>query len=204
MFSRKVVLVPGFMSPSWLLWPLHRHLCSRFPEVVLWDHPHIFSEPYAVAEEFRSWLRTQLGRGNQVALVTHSFGDWVARWAIQSDDVVIEKLLSICPVVDTVPAARLFAAFSQNLIPEVRVMSDGETASACLELPSDVDHLVIWARWDFWIRRRELLPHIETDQRIVNGFHNSVVIQPGVWKQIERFLNSPGRNRPSEPSNSYA
>ncbi len=206
MASQKIILVPGFLSPRWMLRPLYGHLkdqFAEFAEVVLWDHPHILSEPFAVADELQSWLERETG-GDNVALVTHSFGDWVARKAIQSSAVEVDKLLSICPVIRAVPTARMFAALTRDLVPEVRVMADGKSAASYLELPQVRDHLVIWARWDFWIRRRDRWPRTETRQRTVNGFHNSVIFQPSVWKQAEVFLKSPASCRPAWPISNYA
>lgn len=173
---------------------MDRFLRSRLASVEVWDHPHILKQPRAVADLLADHLTGLCKRFDEVTLVTHSFGDWVARRALLrsiSDNQAagrITKFCSICPVVTSVPIAALGEPVFRHWIPELSVLANSDAASINLELPASIDRMTIWARWDWWIRT---VDDSRSNHITVNGTHNSVLLQCNLWNQVLRFIGSP-------------
>lgn len=181
---REILLIPGFTSPAWMLWPLKRFLRRRFPSVATWDSRHIFEDPEHAAER----LAGRLADGPVKAVVAHSFGDCIVRAALQQTDLrQVQQLISICPVAAPVPIARLLRHCRLAVTAELRAMAEG-LASANLQLPDALDHRVYWARHEWLISRPSNYPGVHARVTTLQGTHNSIVFLPSWWRKVAADL----------------
>ncbi|QDT03078.1 Alpha/beta hydrolase family protein [Rubripirellula lacrimiformis] len=181
--SMPVVLVPGFMSPAWMMWPMAKYLQGSFHRVVRWDYPRIFVD----LEVSVTSLADQLSAldSPQIAIVTHSFGDWLTRSALQRIQSPRQiRLISLCPVTTNVPIVTLTSPLSQYITPELRIMSQAASAEVSLPNSLDIRRTVIHAKGDLLVRQQ-----VADDQRFVVASHNSVLFQPNVWVLVRDELH---------------
>ncbi|TWU21688.1 hypothetical protein Pla52o_38750 [Novipirellula galeiformis] len=127
--------------------------------------------------------------GRRIALVTHSFGDWVARRAIASaTQHRVAALVSITPVLRTGIVPYLIHGLTGNLISEIEVINDPMRASADASVDKKIKRLVLWAQLDAYVRPLD----IDGDDTIaVHHFlstHLSIILQPNSLRLITRFL----------------
>ncbi|SMP67010.1 hypothetical protein SAMN06265222_11081 [Neorhodopirellula lusitana] len=180
--SPPVVLVPGFMSPAWTMWPLAKYLQRSNETIVRWDYPRIFTDLDASIVS----LSKQLSAfdASSISIVSHSFGDWLTRSAlhlVNSQRSV--RLISICPVTTAVPLVKLTRPISQYLAPELRIMSRATSAAVSLPVGMEIDRTVVHAKGEILVRQQKA-----DDQRFVLGSHTSVLFQPNVWKLVHDEL----------------
>lgn len=182
---RTILLIPGLFSPRWHLWALGHSLRRSGFDAVTWDGTSVFGD-----------VDTSIGRlserlhafGDGLGVVTHSFGDWLFRQAAARGAAKnVTKLVSLVPVMDASTAARLVSPLGK-LAPELAVMANRERATAALQTPSEMDRLIVWSRFDPWVRRvaTEHLPN--TRCRIVTGTHNTLLWQPSVHRLVVEHL----------------
>jgi pimeloyl-ACP methyl ester carboxylesterase len=185
---RRIILVPGLLEPRIALWPLKRVLQKRCERVECFPDRIAFRK----LDDSVDRLADMLHEGDQegsIGIVTHSFGDWVARQAIaRTPEHRVTALVSVAPAM----RAGLFLyglhLLSGNLIPEVAVIMDAGKASANLDCDDHVRRLVIWAKADECVLSIDL-DHIRRIQVLrVLATHLSVILQPNVWKLIENNL----------------
>ncbi len=185
----RILLVPGFTSPRWVLLPLYLYLKRKHPHIELWDHPRVFSELNVTIEALADKLRAATKAGQNVKLVSHSFGDWVARSALaEAGEVRVAKLISITPVVERVPPARWVCRLTGRMIPELQVMADAERAAAHLEAAAKVEHILIWAKWDLIVRRPKPWPDSAAREFSLPGMHMTLPFQPRLWRLVAEEL----------------
>ena len=194
--------MPGFFSPRWMLRPMRRGLSDRliqsadrgearerFDRVSIWDNAVVFKPPTQSVIRLCDHLTRSDG---PVALVTHSFGDWIARQSIdqlvrRGDWMPVRAVVSLAPVWVDAPAARLAAKLGGRFLPEIAVMSDPEAAARAVTLPPTIERLVVWATFEPWVR--PIAPRgVEAEVRFVAGTHNSIVLQRHVWDLVADFL----------------
>ncbi|MBT8144039.1 MAG: hypothetical protein KJO55_05015 [Gammaproteobacteria bacterium] len=183
MSQRAVVLVPGLFSPRWLLWPLKRSLNRAGFAAHTWDEARIF----APAEQSVELLRQHLlaGADRSIDVVTHSFGDWLFRQAMAEPCPAVRRVVALAPVMRSSPVAAAANALGLGrLIPEVAVMASENRAGERPGLPTATRRLVVWARFDPWIRR----PALDDSQTVVTGTHNSIVLMPAVHRLVRDYL----------------
>ena len=187
---RRVILIPGLLEPPIALWPLKRVLQKHCDLVEYFHDRYIFRN----VEHSINRLADMIGEANQgqsVAIVTHSFGDWVARQAIanvSSHGVV--ALVSVAPVMRSGLVPFGLRLISGNMIPEVKIITNRERAAANVDLGDRVRRLVIWARVDECVRCIPL-DHI-TNAQHVPATHLTVILQPNVLRMVEQFVFSGG------------
>ncbi|WP_144995186.1 alpha/beta hydrolase [Polystyrenella longa] len=122
-----------------------------------------------------------------ISLIGHSFGDWIARSAInQSQLKSIRKLISICPTVAPVPFAKVFKPIMGKLVPELVVMADKELMSTPLSEKMQIKRSSIWAKVEVIVTRPQ---DFKVDHEMWAS-HISSVFQPSVWRVIEEELSS--------------
>ncbi|MAT16073.1 MAG: hypothetical protein CMJ46_12480 [Planctomyces sp.] len=182
-----IYLIPGFMSPAWMLYPLERALRKPGRTIVRWDYPQVLTDPYRTVDALcEEMVRSA---APSVSIVGHSFGDWIARMAInQSQLPTIRKLISICPVVAPVPFASVFSPVLGKLIPELVIMNDRELSSSPLSSTTQARRSIIWAKVELIVARPEGLA---VDHEIW-GAHISCVFQPNLWRIVEQELSTSG------------
>lgn len=187
---QQVILIPGLLEPRAAFWPLKRRLRQRCERVEYFHDRYIFRNVQHSIER----LAEKIGGANanqSIAIVTHSFGDWVARQAIaQTSTHGVAALVSVAPVMRGGLMPLGLRMVSGNLIPEIKIITNPESAAANLELDSRVRRLVIWAKADASVRCVPL-DGIATAEH-VPATHLSVILQPGVQRTIEAFLFADG------------
>ena len=188
----RIILVPGLFEPRIALWPLKRRLQARCERV------EIFRDRFAFRNLDRSVnrLADMLQEGDQqasIGIVTHSFGDWVARQAIaRTPEHRVSVLVSVAPAMRAGLCLHALHLVSGNLFPEVAVIMDPATALASVDCDDRVKRLVVWAKADEFVRSVDL-DHIQgmKVQRMW-ATHLSIILQPNVWKVIENQLFQKG------------
>ena len=185
---RRIILVPGLLEPRIALWPLKRTLQKRCEQVECFRDRIAFRKLDASIDR----LADMLCEGDQedsIGIVTHSFGDWVARQAIaRTPEHRVTALVSVAPAMRAGLFIYALHLVSRNLIPEVAVIMDAAKASANVDCDDHVRRLVIWAKADECIQSVDLdhIPGIQV-QRVL-ATHLSVILQPRVLKIIENNL----------------
>ncbi len=185
---RRIILVPGLLEPRFALWPLKRVLERRCQRVEIFRDRIVFRKLDDSVDRLAEMLR-DLDRDGPIGIVTHSFGDWVARQAIaRTPGHRVAALVSVAPAMRAGFVLRALHTVSGNLIPEVAVMLDPAKSLRNLDCGGRVRRLVIWAKFDECVRSIDLghFPHIQV--RRVIATHLSVIAQPSVFKIIEQSL----------------
>ena len=186
MDDKTIYLIPGFMSPAWMMFPLQRYLGRRFRDVKRWDYPRVFSDLDATVDSLA--VRLDRHTDGSVGIVAHSFGDWMVRSALcRVAGRSVSSLLSVCPVVTSVAAAKLATRVTGKLIPELKVMSNSEHSEIHIPRHLNVRRSFIWARGEMLIDRGDEIPP-DARQQTVLASHNSVLFQPNAWKLIRDEL----------------
>jgi hypothetical protein len=183
-----VILVPGLLEPHFAFWPL-RHRLRR---------PGVRVDFFADRLAFRK-IDDSIGRltelieagpnDRSIGVVTHSFGDWVARQAIaQASNSRVSALVSVAPVMRAGFLPAVVQLVSGNLIPEIKIIMDRDEAAKNIDCDDSVARLVLWARFDECLRSVDLdrIRNLESQQVVAT--HLSIVLQPNVISRIESFL----------------
>ncbi len=188
-----VILVPGLLEPHFAFWPLRYHLRRRGVRV------NFFADRLAFRRIDDSIRRLteliQAGPSDRsIGIVTHSFGDWVARQAIaRASSSRVSALVSVAPVMRAGFLPALVQLVSGNLIPEIKIIMDRDLAAKNLDCDETIDRLVLWASFDECLRSVDLdhIRNLESQQ--VLATHLSIVLQPNVIRRIDDFLFSVDR-----------
>ena len=126
-----------------------------------------------------------------IGMVTHSFGDWVARAAIaKSPQHRVRAMVSLAPVMRAGFLPSLLYALTGNLVPEIEIIMDRKKASANLDCDDRVRRLVVWSHFDESLRSVPLdhVPNLVVQR--VYGTHLSMAWQPNIIRLVNRFLFS--------------
>ncbi|GAA5505801.1 hypothetical protein [Novipirellula caenicola] len=184
----KVLLIPGFCEPPLFLWPLKLALQRHCDDVQLWPDRLIFRDLEESVARLQRTLQEHQS-GGAIALVTHSFGDWVARRAITaSRSHQVSSLVSIAPVMQAGLVPDLLHHATGDVIPEVAVMGDPVRANCDADVDASVRRLVIWASMDLYVRPVEIDEHPNATVHHLIGSHLTVAMQPNSLRLISQFL----------------
>ncbi|WP_442506718.1 esterase/lipase family protein [Novipirellula sp. SH528] len=185
------ILVPGFMSPAWMMWPLAHSLTNEVDSVVRWDYPRVFTDIEATIRSLASEIQSRRSHSQHLAIVTHSFGDWIARSALQRiEHHPPTRVVSICPVTTRIVVASFMSQLTRRVLPELSVMSNQSLAEVPLPSAPSITHRVIWASGELLVPRYIPDPHPSLKETTVLGMHNSVLWQPNLWRQVKKDLSS--------------
>ncbi|TWT92544.1 hypothetical protein Pla100_45620 [Neorhodopirellula pilleata] len=195
----RILLIPGLLEPRSAFWPLKRRL-QRYPvEVEVWRDRYVFRDTEASIERLAQRIG-DLSDTGRYGLVTHSFGDWVARQAIaRTPDHRVNALVSIAPVMACGIIPRAIHLVSGNLVPEIRIIANTELASKSLDCGVRLDdgvhqhaatprRMIIWAACDLGVRRLDVSHLSGVVVHRVAATHLSVVMQPNTHRLIESFF----------------
>lgn len=185
-----VLLVPGFLSPAWTLFPLQRSLVRQGYSCSIWDDPFVGRDLDRSLRRLASNIATR-SREAGVSIVAHSFGDWLVRSCLQEQSgLAIQHLVSIGPVTTAVPAAKLAKTCGLGGMSEIQVMADPQRAEVELAIGSCTRRTVIWPKLEFIVRRKEPLGKVPTETLTVRGTHVSVLFQPAVHRMVGKALRT--------------
>ena len=186
--TARLVLVPGFMSPAWMLIPMQRYLQRDFQTVIRWDYPRVFSDLDAVASSLARLLDSS---DVPTSIVAHSFGDWIVRSALHlTARTKFDRLVSVCPVTTAVPIVQWIRPLSANLVSEFAVMEDENRASLSIPDRIEIQRSVILATGEFIVREPSLTDLNLKPRRVV-ATHNSILFRPNGWRAIRDELRRP-------------
>lgn len=185
--ANKLILVPGFMSPDWMLFPMQQFLKHDFDAVVRWDYPRIFSDLNIVTDTLARLLDRSSER---VSIVAHSFGDWITRSALRkTSHQNFGTLVSVCPVTTAVPIIRHTRSLSAKLTSEFAVMATADRAEVLIPDHIHIQRSIIWAKGEILVEQKANDDRV-TRQRHVWASHNSVLFQPNGWQAIREELGT--------------
>ena len=183
--ATRLILIPGFMSPAWMLYPMQLYLRGDFDHVVRWDYPRIFSDLEVVTDSLARFLDE---RDDQISIVAHSFGDWITRAALRkTNHRQFGRLVSVCPVTTAVPIVRRTRMVSEKLTCELAVMASADRAELSFPDHIDIKRSIVWARGEVLVREEAHDDRVDR-QRHVWASHNSVLFQPNGWEVIREEL----------------
>ena len=149
----------------------------------VWTGAVVFGDSGLSVERLRARLADELpGLG----VVTHSFGDWLLRQAIATDPVTVTSLVSLVPVMASSRAAKLAMPVGRR-IPGIGVIASDRQAAGNLDVPPQLDRLVVWARFDPWVRQVPVTAR-NTRTVVVNATHNSLLWQPRVHRLVSDYF----------------
>ena len=188
----RLILVPGLLEPSFAFLPLRRCVKNDVASVECWRDRIIFRSLQSSVDRLADAIAGDADSGESVGIVTHSFGDWVARAAIaKSRHHRVVALASLAPVMRAGFLPTLLYGVSGNMIPEIEIIMNREKASANLNCDERLRRLVVWSRFDESLRSISLA-HVQNVQvQRVCASHISIVWQPNVLRLVKRFLFGP-------------
>jgi pimeloyl-ACP methyl ester carboxylesterase len=124
-----------------------------------------------------------------IGLVTHSFGDWVARAAVaEQPNHRVRTLVSLAPVIRAGFLARVAHALTGDLIPEIAVVMDAKRASANLDCDPRIRRMVVWSRFDESVRSVDLDQFTNIVTWHVTATHLTIALQPNVHRLVREFM----------------
>ncbi len=192
---RRVILVPGLLEPHAAFWPLKRILSRHCDRVEFFPDRMIFRDVERSVQRLADTI-IDVNGDRSIAIVTHSFGDWIARQAIsQRPDHHVDALVSVTPVMRSGIVTTGLSWVSGNWIPEIRIITDREQACENLDCDDRLRRLVIWAKADEFIRSVDLnhIGNVEVER--IAATHLTVILQRYVLKKIESYLFGAVMNR---------
>jgi len=185
-----VLLIPGFCEPRSLLWPLALSVRRQAAHVHIWRDRYLFRSFSDGVQRLGNVLQASEERSTPLVVVTHSFGDWMLRQALAGLPTHrVIGVVSLAPVMQSLPLARLARYAGLGIVPEVPVMSDAVRASEHLQCLADLDHLVVWASLDWLVPPADLPKSDQREIRRVVATHLSIVLQPNTYAIVGEFLN---------------
>jgi pimeloyl-ACP methyl ester carboxylesterase len=184
-----VVFVPGLLSPPGLMKPITNAFSNRAAKATLWQHPTRTGPMSRNITALSGYLNQLASDRMPLALVGHSFGDWVIRHVLDSLTENPTHIVSIGPVVHPPRGIRLARKIAGRRYAELNLLADHETLANPIELPPMVRHLVLWPSIDFWFRRGPY-GSPQTLQRTIFGTHDSLLFQPNVRRLMDQFFRS--------------
>lgn len=187
----RILLIPGLLEPRLAMWPLQHHLRKHWDHVEIWRDRYIFRDVDASVARLADWIQDDRS-DTRLAIVTHSFGDWLARRAIaQTPNHRVAALASIAPVMRSGCVINAIHYLGGDFIPEIAIIANPSRASENLNCDPSIRRMVIWARIDLGVRAIDLrqLAHVQTHRTAAT--HLSIIMQPNVHGLIERFLTAP-------------
>jgi hypothetical protein len=184
----RVILVPGLLEPNALFWPLSYVLKGRGARVEYFADRIIFRNPERSVARLAASLDAE-DSSRSIAIVTHSFGDWVARQAIaRTANTRTAALVSVAPVMQAGWVTRGMRLVSRDLIPELNIITDPQQSAQQLDCGGSLRRLVIWAKADIWVRPVPLDHVSNVGVQCVAATHLTAIAHPNVLKMIQAFL----------------
>lgn len=191
---QEILLVPGLFEPRFALWPLRRALQSHCEHFEYWRDRLAFRQLDASVDRMAERIAGDSGQQGPIGIVTHSFGDWVARAAIaRQPNHRVTTLVSLAPVMRAGFLANTAYALTGKLIPEVAVVNDPERASANLDCDPNIRRMVVWARFDESLRSIDLTHVKNVLTKRVLATHISIAVQPNVLRMVKDYLFAESR-----------
>jgi len=171
--------------------PIKFALRNHADRVDIWRDRLVCRDLDRSIDRFRQFIANCKARDERLSIITHSFGDWIVRQALQkSPDNQVDALVSIAPVIARSPVGIVLNCLGGSFVSEVSVIANASRAAENAVVTTTVRRLVIWGYFDIWVRPFAMP---EIDNQTVEHFfatHLSIVMQPNVLRLVSGFLNS--------------
>ncbi|WP_145167754.1 lipase family protein [Rubripirellula lacrimiformis] len=185
----KILLIPGLLEPRLLFLPLKLSLSKHVDHVECWRDRIVFRDLETSINRLAEAIAGKVAEQGAIAIVTHSFGDWIARAAIaMSRQHRVTAMVSLAPAMRAGFFPSLLFGLSGNLIPEIKVLMNRDSASANLDCDDRVRRLVIWSRFDESLRSVPLDGISNLQVQRVWATHFSIPWQPNVLHLVQNYL----------------
>ena len=169
--------------------PIKLSLRNTARSVEIWRDDLVFRTLDQSVDRLRVAIEQHAQEGKSLAIVTHSFGDWVVRQALAGiSHHQVDALVSVAPVLAASPLARVLNVVGGRGISEVPVMADALRAAENSVLDPKIRRLVIWAAVDAWVQRATIADATNLDVSRFWATHLSVIMQPNVHRLVREFL----------------
>ena len=185
----QLILIPGLLEPGFSFMPLTHMLRKHGVPVERWRDRLIFRSLADSVNQLADAIAGDADAIGSIGIVTHSFGDWVARAAIaKSQQHRVRAMVSLAPVMRAGFLPSLLYVLTGNIVPEIEIIMDREKASANLGCDDRIRRLVVWSRFDESLRSVPLDHIANLDVQRVYGTHFSMAWQPNTIRLVNRFL----------------
>ncbi len=185
----RLILIPGLLEPRFVFLPLQISLQKQGLSVEIWHDRLAFRSLENSVNRLADTIEGNANNVGSIGIVTHSFGDWIARAAIaKSERHRVRTMVSLAPAMRVGFLPCLLYAISGNLIPEIEVLMDEDRASANIDCDYRIRRLVVWSCFDESVRSVPLDHLSNVDVTRVCGTHLSMACQPNVIRLVNSFL----------------
>tara|TARA_R110002049_G_scaffold182485_2_gene350372 strand:+ start:113435 stop:113971 length:537 start_codon:yes stop_codon:yes gene_type:complete len=172
--------------------PLRSCLSTKCNEVEIWRDRLAFRKLDSSVDRLATRIAGDPGDDQAIGIVTHSFGDWVARAALAKQKTHrVGALVSIAPVMRAGFLPTLAYLLTGNLIPEIAVILDRNQASANIDCDPNLRRMVVWSKFDESLRRVDLAKYKNIQTRDVAATHLTIVLQRNVHRLVNDCLFEP-------------
>ncbi len=191
-----VFFVHGFLSRRLLMkplqWQIERH---GFP-THSWGYPSFYGSLKRHAARLRPVLEQICAEHHRVHVVAHSMGSIVFRLALQYGPLPsLGRVVLMAPPNQGTPTARIISPLFCLFCAGINELSDNPASLVHgITSPQTMEVGIIAGQYD-WIvpKSRTALP-AQQDHICLRSTHNTMLVQPGVARQVAEFLES-GRFR---------
>ncbi len=192
-----VVLLHGYATSRWAMWPLSWWLKRRGYNTVIWSYWSL-SLPIAVhGARFAQYLNKLEDAGLNYSVVAHSMGSIITRVALtQGSFCGLRRVVFLAPPNHGLPIARLAPWILKRLSPPLRELSDASD-SYVNSLPqesrkstNDLAIGVIAAKHDLIIPIDSTRLDGSETYTALPATHNSLLISITAAQSVESFLVS--------------
>ncbi len=188
MTVNRIILIRGLVEPQCVFWPLRRVLKKHCGRVDIFRDRILLRNTEASIERL-SRLIVPEKSDDTVGIVSHSFGDWIARQAIaRTPDHGVRRLISVTPALELGWLTAAFHLATGGVVPELKIIADRQLARANLELEPSLRRTVIWSKIDCCVRPIALAHVAGVDVFDVWATHMTAVMQPNVVRLIARGM----------------
>lgn len=201
-----VVLVPGLVSPPSLVRPLGVFLAKRVSMTTVWKHESTRENLSRNVSALAGYLTSIAAERKPVGVVSAGSGDWVTRQVLAGLTCELPShFVSISPTWVPTVSARCVGGVWGSRNAAIAMLRDPDVLAEHLRPPPRVQHLILQSSFDRQSLENagptppEILPRFEWQSR-VSGMRHSLVLQPNVWRQTERFLRSQWVDAEGEPT----
>jgi len=191
--SFRFICLPGLLEPHFAFARLKHALADQADSIEIFPDRIVGRDLTDSVDRLAEMIRVdQTGEvmRSPIVLITHSFGDWVARQAIaRQPRHRVTALISIAPAMQPGWVLHAFDVMTAWMIPEMRVIMDPARSTASLEADAVVARLILWAKADIIVRPIACEAMRAFEIKNLPGTHLSIVMQTNTIDAIKAFLN---------------
>jgi pimeloyl-ACP methyl ester carboxylesterase len=190
--NETVVLIHGFAAHWVVMAPIAAYLKTYRYKTRFWTFRSTSRSISDISNDFASFLRTIDEETARFHLVAHSMGSIVSRLAVQQTPLKnLGRMVFLAPPNRGLPAARLAPAWLRRACPAVDDLSDDQTSFVNRLSTHETDQIgIIAANCDVLVPIASTHIENENDHATVLGSHNSLLVDPRVFRMVLRFIKT--------------